>query len=346
VNGLGFTEHGGLERVGIIEVPDPAPGPREVRLRVRAAGFNRLDRFVLAGIPGVRIDRPHILGSDASGIVDSVGSEVRDLVAGARVLVNPGLWDGTCPACRSGDEALCREFRIVGEHTQGSAAPLLVVPRRNVYPLPERLSFEEGAAAPLVFLTAWRALSSIGMLRPGESCAIIGAGGGVSTAAVQVAKRLGARVVVASRSQAKADRCRALGADDALAFTEERPLDRVLWEWSEKRGVDVVFDSVGQPTVGRSLRALARGGRLVVIGATAGPLAEVDLRTIFWRQASIRGSSMAGRGEFEAALAGLSDGSLRPVIDSRYPLHQGREALQRLDAPDLFGKVVVRLEDA
>jgi NADPH:quinone reductase-like Zn-dependent oxidoreductase len=344
VRGLGFREHGGPERVGLVDVPEPTPGPGEVRLRVKAAGFNRLDRFVLAGIPGVRIELPHILGSDASGIVDALGEGAEGLAHGARVLVNPGLWDGSCPACRAGDEALCREYRILGEHTQGSAAPYLVVPRRNVYPLPERLSFEEGAAAPLVFLTAWRALATVGALRPGESCAIVGAGGGVATAAIQVAKRLGARVVAVGRSPEKAQKARALGADDVLVMTEERPLDRLLWEWSRKQGVDLVLDSVGAPTVGRSVRSLARGGRVVVIGATAGPLVELDLRTVFWRQASIRGSTMSGRREFESVLDGLSDGSLRPVIDASFPLAEGRAALERLEAPGLFGKVVLRVE--
>jgi NADPH:quinone reductase-like Zn-dependent oxidoreductase len=344
VRGLGFAEHGGLERVGLIDVPEPVPGPSEVRVRVRAAGFNHLDLFVLAGIPGVPVERPHLLGSDAAGVVDAVGSDAGGPPVGARVLVNPGMWDGSCPACVSGDEALCREYRILGEHTQGSAAPYLVVPGRNVYPMPERLSFEEGAAAPLVFLTAWRALSTVGALRPGESCAIIGAGGGVATAAIQVAKRLGARVVAVTRSAPKAARAMEIGADDALLVSEERPLDRALWEWSGKRGVDVVLDSVGRPTVGRSARSLARGGRLVVIGATAGPLVEVDLRTIFWRQASIRGSSMSGRREFEAMLSGLSDGSLTPVVDSAFPLSEGPAALRRLEDPARFGKVVVRID--
>jgi NADPH:quinone reductase-like Zn-dependent oxidoreductase len=343
VNGLGFRAHGGLDQVGVLDLPEPAPGPGEVRLRVRAAAFNRLDRFVLAGIPGVKIELPHVLGSDASGTVDALGPGVDGLSLGQKVLVNPGLWDGSCPACLAGEEALCREYRILGEHVQGAAAEFVVVPRRNVYPLPDRLGFEEGAAAPLVFLTAWRALASVGALKAGERCAIVGAGGGVATAAVQVARRLGARVAVVGRSAEKAEKARALGAEAALVATEERPLDRLLWEWSGKQGVDVILDSVGQPTIGRSVRALARGGRVVVIGATAGPVAEIDLRTLFWRQASVRGSTMSGRSEFESALAGLSDGSLRPVIDSVRPLSDGRAALERMDAPGLFGKVVVRV---
>jgi NADPH:quinone reductase-like Zn-dependent oxidoreductase len=343
VRGFGFESHGGADRLGFVEVPTPEPGPGEVRVRLRAASFNRLDRFTLAGIPGVPIALPHVLGSDGAGTVDRLGEGVGALAVGERVLLNPGLWDGTCPACLRGEEALCREFRIVGEHVQGTATEQIVLPSRNVYPLPDRLDFEQGAAAPLVFQTAWRALSSVAALRTGERCAIIGAGGGVATAAIQVAKRLGAQVVVATRSREKAERARRLGADDAVELSPSEPLDRALWRWSEKQGVDVIFDSVGEPTVPLSVKALARGGRLVVIGATEGANVTIDLRTIFWRQASIRGSTMAHRAEFEAVLRELAQGRLHPVIDSRFPLERGIEAFARLEAPDLFGKVVLTL---
>lgn len=340
--GLGFAEHGGLERLRLVEVPVPEPGPGGVRVRLRAAAFNRLDRFVLEGIPGVPVELPHVLGSDGAGVVDRCGAGVDDLREGERVLLNPGLWDGTCEACRAGLECLCRDFRILGEHTQGTATEFVVVPRRNVHRLPERMSFEEGAAAPLVFQTAWRAIVTTGALRPGETVAIVGAGGGVATAAVQVARRRGGRVVVATRSPAKAERCRALGAEEVLAFDEERTLDRVLWEWSGKRGIDLIFDSVGAPTLPRSVRALARGGRVVIIGATAGPKVEIDLRPLFWRQASLRGSTMATRAEVEEVLDELRAGTLRPVIDHVYRPEEALEAFRRFDAPDLFGKIVLK----
>ena len=341
MRGFGFSEHGGLDRIGFVEIPEPAPGPGEVRIRIRAAAFNRLDRFTLEGIPGVPIERPHVLGSDGSGIVDALGAGVDDLAVGSSVLINPGIPDGTCEACRAGEEALCRAYRILGEHTQGSATTFVVVPRRNVHPKPERLSFTEAAAAPLVFQTAWRALATVGGVRPGDRVAIIGAGGGTTTAAVQIAKLLGGNVAVASRTLTKAERARALGADAALAFDADHPLDKVLWQWSEKRGVDVIFDSNGAATVPRSVRALARGGRVVVIGATAGPTVEVDLRTLFWRQASIRGSTMANFAEFNAVLGHLAGGQLKPVVDSVYPFEQAPEAFRRFDGADLFGKIVV-----
>ena len=341
MRGFGFEEHGGLDRLAFVDVPEPVPGPGEIRLRIRAAAFNRLDRFTLEGIPGVPIERPHVLGSDGAGVVDAVGPGASGVRVGERVLFNPALWDGSCEACRDGQEALCRNFRIVGEHTQGSASMFLVVPDRNVHPLPEGMSFAEGAAAPLVFQTAWRALSTVARVVPGERVAIVGAGGGVSTAAVQVAKLLGARVAVAARDRSKEDRLRTLGADDLLVFGEEQPLDRALWQWSEKRGVDVVLDSVGTPTVPRSMKALARAGRVVVIGATAGPMVELDLRTVFWRQTSLRGSTMAGAREFREVLAHLAAGRLRPMIDSTHPFEEAAAAFRRFDAPDHFGKIVI-----
>jgi NADPH:quinone reductase-like Zn-dependent oxidoreductase len=342
MRGFGFREHGGLDRLEFVEVPEPTPGPGEVRVRVRAAAFNRLDRFTLAGIPGVPIERPHVLGSDGSGTVDAVGDGVVGFPAGQKVLLNPGLWDGTCAACRQRQEALCRNYRVVGEHTQGTATDLVVVPARNVHPLPDAMTFEQGAAAPLVFQTAWRAMKTVGAVQPGDRVAVIGAGGGAATAVVQVARLLGARVVVASRSAEKAERAKAVGAEASLVFDDaDHPLDRVLWSWSEKNGIDVIFDSVGAPTIPRSLRALARGGRIVVIGATAGPVAEIDLRTLFWRQGSLRGSTMASAGEFREVLEHLARGELRPVIDSVRPLSDAAEGFRRFEAPDLFGKIVV-----
>jgi NADPH:quinone reductase-like Zn-dependent oxidoreductase len=343
MRGFGFAEHGDLERLAYVEIAEPEPGPGEVRIRIRAAAFNRLDRFTLAGIPGVPVERPHVLGSDGSGVVDRAGDGVDDLRPGEPVLLNPALWDGTCEACRAGREALCRNFRIVGEHTQGTATDLLVVPRRNLHPLPEDWSFAQGAAVPLVFQTAWRALVTVGEVGPGDRVAIVGSGGGVPTAAVQVAKLRGGRVVVAARSRDKEEKARRLGADDFVVFDDEHPLDRVLWQWSEKKGVDVIFDSVGAPTIPRSLKAVARAGRIVVIGATAGPTVELDLRTLFWRQASIRGSTMANAAEFEAVLAHLAAGRLRPVIDAEFPFERAADAFRRFDAPDLFGKVVLRV---
>jgi NADPH:quinone reductase-like Zn-dependent oxidoreductase len=340
---FGFREHGDLDRLEHFELPEPEPGSGEVRVRLRAAGLNRLDRFVLAGIPGVPIERPHALGSDGAGIVDRVGPGVDRLRPGERVAINPGLWDGSCDACRAGHEALCRQYRIVGEHTQGTATELVVVPERNIHALPAGSSFEEGAAAPLVYQTAWRALLTVGALEPGESVAIVGAGGGTSLAALQIARWRRAKTLVVTRSAIKAERARALGADEVLVLDDDHPLDRVLWSWSGKRGVDVIFDSVGRATLPRSVKALARGGRLIVIGATTGPTAEIDLRTLFWRQASIRGSTMASAAEFAAMYRELSAGSFRPVVDRVFPLSDAAAAFRHFESDELFGKVVLSI---
>jgi NADPH:quinone reductase-like Zn-dependent oxidoreductase len=341
MKGFGFAQHGGTDRLDWVDIPEPHPGPGEVRVRLAAAAFNRLDRFVLAGIPGVPITLPHVLGSDGAGFVDAVGTGVTDLPVTTPVVINPGLWDGRCAACESGNEALCPEYRIVGEHTQGTLTEYVVVPRRNVHVKPEGLSFAEAAAAPLVYQTAWRALLTVGELKAGETVAIVGAGGGVATAALQVAKLHGASVVVLSRSEEKLTRAQGLGADATLLIPPDGAFDRSLWQWSNKRGIDLVFDSAGTETVPRSVRSLARGGRLVIIGGTTGPTVNLDLRTLFWRNASIRGSTMAGRAEFEEMYQALSSGSLRPVIDRTFPFSEARAAFERFSAPDLFGKVVV-----
>ncbi len=340
---FGFLEHGGPDRLQPLELEAPTPGPGEVRIRLRAAGLNRLDRFVLAGIPGVPIERPHALGSDGAGTVDQLGPGAIGRAVGDRVLINPGLWDGTCDACRAGQEALCRQYRIVGEHTQGTAAEFVVVPARNVHPLPDGFSFEEGAAAPLVYQTAWRALLTVGSLAPGERVAIVGAGGGTSLAALQIAKWRGAQTVVVTRSAAKAERARSAGADEAIVLDDAHPLDKALWSWTEKRGVDLIFDSVGKATLARSVKALARGGRVVVIGATTGPEVEIDLRTLFWRQASIRGSTMASAGEFADMYRELGRGAFRPIVDRVFDLADGVAAFRHFESEDLFGKVVLRV---
>ncbi|MCI4342086.1 MAG: zinc-binding dehydrogenase [Thermoplasmata archaeon] len=341
VIGFGFTEHGNASRLGWVTIPEPVPGPEEVRVRLHAAAFNRLDRFVLEGIPGVPIERPHVLGGDGAGVVDALGESVTDLAPGDRVLINPGLWDASCEACRKGQEALCRSYQIVGEHTQGTMTERVVVPRRNLHRIPEPFDDAEAAALPLVYQTAWRALLTVGELGRGERVAIIGAGGGVAPAVLQLARLLGGEVTVLSRSPEKLERAAALGAAQGVLLPPGGSIDQLLWTASGKRGFDLIFDSVGEASVPRSVRALARGGRLVVIGATTGPMAALDLRTLFWRQASIRGSTMASRSEFAAMLEAVTAAALHPVIDSRFPFAEARAAFERFASPAAFGKVVV-----
>jgi len=341
---FGFLEHGGIDKALVWEAPEPpAPGPGEVRVSIIAAAFNRLDLFTLQGLEGVEVPRPHILCGDASGIVEEVGEGVPGVRKGDRVLVNPGLSDGTCAACRAGREMLCRHYRILGEHLQGLACERAVVPARNLLPLPDNLDPVEAAGVPLVFMTAWRALRDVGELRAGERVAIIGAGGGLSTAAIQIAAEAGGRVLVASRSREKAERTRPLGAQDVLEIRPDVPLSQALWEASGKEGFPLIFDCTGKETFPSSARALARGGRLVFCGATTGPRVEIDLRPLFWRNASLRGSTMGSRENLRQALDRLAKGRLRPVVDSVHPLEQGARGLLRLQSGEVFGKVILRV---
>lgn len=340
---LGFREHGDLGKVELLDLPEPRAGPGEVRVRIRAAAFNRLDLFTLAGIEGVKIPLPHILAGDGAGLVDEVGPGVARFSVGEKVLIDPSIADGTCEYCRRGLEPFCRDYKILGEHVNGTATELVVVPEVNVRRLPERLDFVEGGCCSLVFMTAYRALLVTGALQAGERVAIVGGGGGLNPAALEVARWKGAEVAVATRSADRAEKAQKLGAQRTVVYGPDLPLDRALWGLSDKRGFDLIFDCNGTPTVGLSTRALARGGRLVFCGGTAGSSVTFDVRPLFWRGASLRGSTMATRREYEEVLELLAQGKLRPVVDSIYPLEEGREALARLQSGGTFGKVVLKI---
>lgn len=333
-----FDVNGGPEVLRVADVPTPEPGAGEVLVRVRAAALNHLDLFVREGLP-IETPMPHIGGSDIAGEVAAVGAGVRGVEVGERVVVNPSIGCGHCEWCRKGEEPLCVDYRIIGEHTQGGFAEYVAVPAANLYRIPEGFSFEEAAAAPLVFLTAWRGLISRGRLRAGEDVLVTGASGGVSTAAVQIAKLAGARVFAVTTTE-NVERVRSLGADvvydrSSVDFSKE------VWKDTGKRGVDLILDSVGQATWKQNVRALARGGRLVVYGATTGPVVETDLRVLFWKQAEIIGTTMSNRHEFEEVMKLLFRGVLKPVVDVVWPLERIREAHERMEAGEQFGKIVL-----
>jgi NADPH:quinone reductase-like Zn-dependent oxidoreductase len=334
-----FGEHGGPEVVQVRDdVPTPEPGRGEVRLRVGASGMNHLDLWVRRGLP-IETVMPHIGGSDIAGTVAALGEGVDGWSVGDRVVVNPSLWCGECEWCRAGEEPLCVEYRILGEHTQGGFAEYVVVPARNLYPIPDAVAFEAAAAAPLVFLTAWRGLVTRGRLREGESVLITGASGGVATAAVQIAKLMGA-TVYATTSTPWVDRVYGLGADVVYDRTQT-DCAKEVWQATGKRGVDVVFDSVGEATFRQNVRSLGRLGRLVVYGATTGPAGEVDIRLAFWKQLEILGTTMSNQAEFREVMGRVFRGELEPVVDVAWPLDRAREAHQRLEAGDAFGKIVL-----
>jgi NADPH:quinone reductase-like Zn-dependent oxidoreductase len=258
---------------------------------------------------------------------------------GARVVVDPSLSCGECEWCRLGEQPLCDSYRILGEHTQGGFAEYVVVPARNLYPVPDGYPMEQAAAAPLAFLTAWRGLMTRGRLAAGESVLVTGASGGVATAAVQIAKHVGARVYAVTTS-ANLDRVRDLGAD-VVYDREQFDYAKEIWKDTGKRGVDLIFDSVGEATWRQNVRAAARLGRIVVYGATTGPKLETDARVLFWKQLDVMGTTMSNRREFEDVMALVFAGRLKPVLDVVLPLEEARAAHERLEAGGVFGKVVL-----
>jgi len=339
---LFIAAHGGLDALEYGERPSPAPGPGEVLVRIEAAALNRLDLFVLAGIPGVPIALPHVPGADGAGVVEALGAGVAGPAPGTRVVIQPGLSCGACEFCRAGEQSLCVSFRILGEHLPGTFAELVAVPAANVYPAPPGLPVEQAAAFPLAGLTAWRLLVTRAALRPGETVLIHGIGGGVATFALQVAKLCGAsRVIVTSSSEAKRTRALAMGADDAI--DSKADVGKRVRELTKKRGVDVVVDSVGAATWKHSLVAAARGGRIVTPGATSGPNPEEEIRHIFWKQLSILGSTMGTDAEFAALLAAVGAGRIVPVVDSVFPLAEGRKAYEKMQKADGLGKIVLKV---
>ncbi|HEX2777852.1 MAG TPA: zinc-binding dehydrogenase [Gemmatimonadaceae bacterium] len=340
---LTISAHGGLEQLEYrTDVPVPElRTPTDVRVRLRAAALNHLDLFVVRGMPGVTITPGWVMGADGTGDVESVGSAVRDVAPGDRVIINPGISDRSCEFCLAGEQSLCVRFGLLGEHLPGTLAEYVVVPATNVRRIAADVPDDVAAAFTLATLTAWRMVVTRAQVRPGENVLIQGIGGGVALAALQICKSVGARVWVTSRSEEKLERARALGADETIIAASD--VAREVRARTNKRGVDVVVDSVGKATWTQSLGALARGGRLVTCGATSGPMVETDARRLFWSQWSILGSTMGNDAEFDAIAAELAAGRLHPPIDRVFPLAEGRRAFERLDDATQFGKLVVTI---
>jgi NADPH:quinone reductase-like Zn-dependent oxidoreductase len=332
--------HGGPERVELADLPDVEPGPGEVRVAVRAAAVNHLDIWVRKGWQGLTLSFPHVLGSDMAGVVEAVGPGVAEPKIGDEVVLVPGLGCGRCPRCLAGEENLCRRYAILGEHVSGGQAERLVVPARNALPKPGNLSFEEAAAIPLTFMTAWHALVGRAKVRPGETVLVHAAGSGVGVAAVQIAKLHGARVIATAGSDAKLAKARALGADEAVNY-ESQDFVKEVKRLTERRGVEVIFEHVGKKTWEGSILSAALGGRIVTVGATTGYDPPTDLRHVFYRQLSILGSTMGTAGELAEVLRFVSEGKLRPVVDRVLPLEDVRKAQALLSDRAQFGKIVL-----
>ncbi len=342
MRGLTIAAHGGLDQLAYrtdLPVPDLA-APTDVRIRVHAAALNRLDLLVVAGLPGLTIVPPWIVGCDAAGVIDAVGPAVDTVAPGDHVILNPGVSDRTCEYCRAGEQSECVKFGVIGEHLPGTFAELLVVNALNVRRIPRETPMDVAAAFPLATLTAWRMMVTRARVRAGDIVLIQGIGGGVALAAMAIGRALGARVWVTSSSDAKLARAVALGAEVGINYATTDVAKDVRAR-TGKRGVDVVIDSVGTSSWASSLGALGRGGRLVTCGGSSGPMVETDVRRLFWNQWSLMGSTMGNDREFDAITAELSAGRLAPVIDGVYPLARGREAYQRLAHREQFGKIVL-----
>ncbi|MEO8139729.1 MAG: zinc-binding dehydrogenase [Gemmatimonadota bacterium] len=340
---LTLTATGGLEHLKLQDMPDPPlRGPADVLVRVHSAALNRLDLFVVNGLPGISYTFPHIVGADAAGVVERVGTAVTGVKAGDRVFINPGISCGICEWCTAGEQPLCVEFGLLGEHRPGTIAEFVVAPGRNLGLMPEGMSWGQAAGFSLATLTAWRMLMNRARLQPGETVLIWGIGGGVSLAALKIAKHAGARVIVTSSSDAKLARAQELGADESINHATMQ-VAREVRARTGGRGADVVVDTVGEKTWEQSLRSLARLGRLVTCGGTSGPMVTTDVRKLFWYQWSILGSTMGSEAEFQAITGLAQAGRLWPEVDKIYPLAEAADAFRRLAAGAQLGKVVIEV---
>ncbi|NML18000.1 zinc-binding dehydrogenase [Azohydromonas sp. G-1-1-14] len=338
-----LTGHGGNEVVCVGPRPRPVRAPGEVLVRMRAATLNRVDLYMRDSGAGITHRLPQIMGIDGAGTVEEADADEPLLQVGQRVLLHPGISCGRCEFCARGEGVLCGTVSYLGEHRDGTLAQYVSLPARNVFPMPEGFSFEEAAALGVNHLTAWRMLFSKARLQPWETVLIFGIGGGVSLAALQLAKWAGAHAIVTSRDDAKLERALAMGADQAINGAREDVAKAVL-KLTGGRGVDVVIENVGAAVWGSAMRAVVRGGRIVTCGATSGDQPPADLRRIFIRQLNILGSTLGDLHEMNALLRACAGGAIRPVIDSSWTLDELPAALDRLEAGAQFGKVAVRLE--
>jgi NADPH:quinone reductase-like Zn-dependent oxidoreductase len=335
-------EHGDPDRLLFEERPAPEPGPGEVRVAIAAAALNHLDAWVRRGVPGHTFPLPIIPGCDGSGVVDALGAGVANVKTGDRVCLAPGISCGVCELCASGQDQLCRKYGILGETRDGTNAEFVVVPARNCIPMPAGQSFEEAAAWPLAFLTAWHMLTRRVVLRAGETVLVHAAGAGVSTAAIPMAKLLGCVVIATAGSDEKVKKALGLGADHAVNY-ETQDFSEAVRKITQKRGVDAIVNHVGAKTFESDVRLLTKGGRLVTCGATGGFEMKTDFRLVFFKSLSILGSTMGSLGELHELARLISQKKLAPTIDTVFPLDEVRAAHKRVEQRAVFGKVVLKI---
>jgi NADPH:quinone reductase-like Zn-dependent oxidoreductase len=334
--------HGGPDVLSHEDVPDPKIKAHQVLVRVRACALNHLDLFVRAGIPGMPFPMPHVLGSDIAGDVVEVGELCERVKPGWRVILAPGLSCRQCEACLGGNDNFCRRYTLFGLGLDGGNAELVAAPEYSVLQIPDELEYDQAAAAPLVFLTAWHMLMTRARLQPGDDVLVLAASSGVGSAAIQVARMFQCRVIATAGGEEKLAKARALGAHHTIDHYRQEIAAEVR-KITGKRGVDVVVEHVGAATWSNSLASLAPGGRLVTCGATTGYDARIDLRYLFSKQWSLLGSFMGTLGELHQVMKFIFRKQLHPVVDRVYPLSGIRAAHERLERKEQFGKVVVAL---
>ena len=340
-----LKEHGPIENMALVDDhPTPEPGPGQVRVRLHAMALNRLDWWMREGVPGIKLEFPHILGADAAGTIDKLGEGVTNWKVGDRVALDPGEVDcDGCEFCERGMENWCRGYKIIGEHASGTSCEFRNYAVRNLVPLPSHVSYAEAAAASLVYLTAWHSMITRGSLKPGESVLIVGASGGVNTASLQIAKMLGCTTFVVGSDSQKCVQAEELGADYVFDRSQNADWGKAVYKATHKRGVDAVIDNVGAATMMTSVRSLRPGGRVLTVGNTSGPEIQIDNRFVFHRHASIIGSTMGPHADYVDVMRLVFSGKLRAVIGATFALEDFAEAHRALEANEVFGKIVLEI---
>ncbi len=339
-----INEHGSIQKIQIGSLNLPKIGPNEVLIETKYAALNHLDLFVIQGWPGLNLSLPHVIGADGAGIVKETGSAVTSVSEGDKITINPGLSCGKCEKCLSGQQIYCKHFSIMGERSWGTFAEYFKVPEINVLKIPDNYSLYKAAAAPLTFLTAYRMLISQANVKPRDIVLIHGAGGGVSSAAIQIAKYMKAIVIATTSTVGKINKARKIGADYVINYKEMRDYEKFIYrDLTKKHGIDIVIDNVGQTTFPTSIRLLRPGGRLITCGATTGPKTSIMINQIFWKHLEIKGSTMANQSEFRDVMKLIFEEKLSPIIDKIFPIEQIKEAEKYLSEANQFGKILIEI---
>ena len=335
-----FQEHGGSDVLQYADFPTPQPKPGEALVRLKAAALNRVDVFVRNGWAGLKLELPHIPGADGAGEVTALGVGVSDIKVGDRVVINANVGCGECDACKTGKDNLCKSWHLLGETIRGTYCEYICVPARQLHIVPNGVDLHQAAAAALVYQTAWHSMVTRGGVKAGETVAIVGAGGGVNSASIQIAKYLGAKVIVIGSNAEKLKQAEAIGADILIDRSKEADWSKAVFIATHKQGVNVVVDNVGT-TFPMSLRALGKGGRLLTVGNSGAPKFEIDNRFIFAKHLSILGSTMSTIAEFREVMDLVFAGKLKPILDKTFPLKEAAVAQERLERGENFGKITL-----